>query len=51
MEFEWDPKKSAANARKHTVTFQEASTVINLAQKSIGITSRSSRRAKKLHAG
>ena len=27
MEFEWDPKKSAANERKHTVTFQEASTV------------------------
>jgi uncharacterized DUF497 family protein len=27
MEFEWDPKKSAANARKHDVRFQEASTV------------------------
>ena len=27
MEFEWDPKKSAANERKHNVTFQEASTV------------------------
>ena len=27
MEFEWDPKKSAANERKHDVTFQEASTV------------------------
>ena len=27
MEFEWDPKKSAANKRKHGITFQEASTV------------------------
>lgn len=27
IEFEWDPKKSAANSRKHGVTFQEASTV------------------------
>ncbi len=27
MEFEWDPKKSTANERKHDVTFQEASTV------------------------
>ncbi|MDP2278746.1 MAG: BrnT family toxin [Nitrospirota bacterium] len=27
MEFEWDPKKSAANERKHGITFQEASTV------------------------
>ena len=27
MEFEWDPKKSASNERKHDVTFQEASTV------------------------
>ena len=27
MEFEWDPKKSATNKRKHDVTFQEASTV------------------------
>lgn len=27
MEFEWDPKKSAANDRKHDVRFQEASTV------------------------
>jgi len=27
MEFEWDPKKSAANERKHNVTFQEAGTV------------------------
>ncbi|MBI5181533.1 MAG: BrnT family toxin [Nitrospirae bacterium] len=27
MEFEWDPKKSATNERKHDVTFQEASTV------------------------
>ena len=27
MEFEWDPKKSAANERKHDITFQEASTV------------------------
>ena len=27
MEFEWDPKKTAANKRKHGVTFQEAATV------------------------
>lgn len=27
MEFEWDPKKAAANVRKHNVTFQEAATV------------------------
>jgi uncharacterized protein len=27
MEFEWDPRKAAANARKHDVTFQDASTV------------------------
>ncbi len=25
--FEWDPKKAEANARKHGVTFHEASTV------------------------
>ena len=27
MEFEWDPKKAAATARKHGVTFEEAATV------------------------
>ena len=27
MRFEWDPKKAAANLRKHRVTFQEAATV------------------------
>lgn len=27
MEFEWDPRKAAANDRKHNVTFQEAVTV------------------------
>ena len=27
MEFEWDPRKAGANARKHGVTFQEAATV------------------------
>ena len=27
MEFEWDPKKAAGNARKHGVTFVEAATV------------------------
>ena len=27
MEFEWDPKKSVENERKHNVTFEEASTV------------------------
>jgi uncharacterized DUF497 family protein len=25
--FEWDPKKAESNARKHGVTFDEASTV------------------------
>ena len=27
MEFEWDPRKAAANERKHNVSFQEAATV------------------------
>ena len=27
MTFEWDPKKAAANLKKHRVTFQEAATV------------------------
>ena len=27
IEFEWDPKKSVANERKHEVAFQEASTI------------------------
>ncbi len=27
MEFEWDPRKAAANARKHRVSFQEAATL------------------------
>jgi uncharacterized DUF497 family protein len=27
MKFEWDPKKAAANLRKHGVAFQEAATV------------------------
>ena len=27
VRFEWDPKKAAANVRKHGVTFQEAATV------------------------
>ena len=27
MRFEWDPKKAAANLKKHGVSFQEASTV------------------------
>jgi hypothetical protein len=27
MEFEWDTRKAAANARKHGVSFQEAATV------------------------
>ena len=26
MKFEWDPKKAAANAKNHGVTFEEAST-------------------------
>jgi uncharacterized DUF497 family protein len=27
MEFEWDPRKDAANQRKHVVGFREATTV------------------------
>ncbi len=27
LDFEWDPKKAATNARKHGVTFDEARTV------------------------
>ena len=27
MKFEWDPAKSAANRRKHGITFEEAKTV------------------------
>lgn len=27
MEFEWDPRKGAANLRKHGVSFEEAATV------------------------
>jgi uncharacterized DUF497 family protein len=27
MEFEWDPRKDAANRRKHAVGFREATTV------------------------
>jgi uncharacterized DUF497 family protein len=27
MEFEWDPRKAAANIRKHRITFDEAMTV------------------------
>ena len=27
MEFEWDPRKDAANQRKHGVGFREATTV------------------------
>ncbi|MFZ0297463.1 MAG: BrnT family toxin [Candidatus Sulfotelmatobacter sp.] len=27
MEFEWDPRKDAANQRKHAVGFREATTV------------------------
>jgi len=27
MRFEWDPKKAAANLKKHGVAFQEAATV------------------------
>jgi uncharacterized DUF497 family protein len=27
MEFEWDPRKAAANNRKHNVSFQEAVTI------------------------
>lgn len=27
MEFEWDPRKAAANDRKHNVLFQEAVTI------------------------
>ncbi len=28
MQFEWDPKKAAANLRKHAVSFAEAATVM-----------------------
>jgi len=27
MKFEWDPRKAAANLKKHGVTFQEAATI------------------------
>lgn len=27
LEFEWDPRKAAANEKKHGVTFEEAATV------------------------
>ncbi|MEK6776850.1 MAG: BrnT family toxin [bacterium] len=29
MEFEWDPKKSSSNLRKHKVSFEEASTALS----------------------
>lgn len=29
MEFEWDPRKSAANLRKHGVAFSDAVTVLS----------------------
>ena len=29
MEFEWDPRKAAANLRKHAVSFAEAATVMS----------------------
>lgn len=29
MEFEWDPKKAAANLRKHRVSFYEAASVFS----------------------
>jgi len=29
LRFEWDPKKDAANQRKHGVSFEEASTVFS----------------------
>lgn len=28
MQFEWDPKKAAANLRKHGVPFREATTAL-----------------------
>ena len=28
MHFDWDPRKAAANRRKHKVTFEEASTAL-----------------------
>ena len=28
MNFEWDPKKAAANQRKHNVSFEEASSAL-----------------------
>ena len=32
MTFEWDPRKAAANLRKHGLTFEEAATVFRDAQ-------------------
>jgi uncharacterized DUF497 family protein len=29
MHFTWDPRKAASNLRKHSVTFEEASTVFD----------------------
>ncbi len=29
MRFTWDPRKAASNVRKHSVTFEEASTVFD----------------------
>jgi len=29
MKFSWDPKKAAANLKKHGVSFEEASTVFH----------------------
>lgn len=29
MQFEWDPRKAAANLRKHGVSFEEASSVFS----------------------
>jgi hypothetical protein len=29
LQFDWDPRKDAANQRKHGVSFEEASTVFS----------------------
>ena len=37
MEFEWDPRKSAANLRKHGVAFSDAVTVLSSDDRAITI--------------
>ncbi len=37
MKFEWDSQKAATNLRKHKVSFEEASTVLNDPMAATGI--------------